>query len=117
MNTLFQKDAQLTLAFRCVVPFLDANPVMTCLNISCNQIEDAAAAVLATNQTRTTLDVSYSQIEGAGAAALAGDQMLTTLHLSGSGIRAASASPAKVRFRRSHGMNRIRITLASLTIS
>jgi len=54
-----------------IIPFLNANPKITTLNVSNNQIKDAGATAFARNQTLTTLHMGYyNQIGVAGRHAL-----------------------------------------------
>lgn len=70
---------------------LDSNTILTSLDVSGNDIDNAGAKLLAARTTLKSLKVSYSLLEGDGVLALAANTQLRSLDVSHSRINSADA--------------------------
>ena len=83
---LIDKEINSSQLIEYAVPFLNANPSITTLNVLINRIGNMGAKALALNTTLRTLDVSLNQIDDAGAQALTFNTTLRTLDVSANRI-------------------------------
>lgn len=75
-----------------VLPFLDAHPEITALELARNKIGSAGACLLATNNNLKWLDLSANSIGDKGAIALAKNKTLRILYVCNNSIRENGAS-------------------------